>query len=63
MKQVELIGIRAMELSEIPVPVISNSNEVKIKLVTIGVCGSDIHYYAEGKIGSQVVSYPFPVGA
>ena len=27
-----------------------------------GGCGSDIHYYATGKIGSQVVRYPFPVG-
>lgn len=28
----------------------------------MGVCGSDVHYYSEGKIGSQVVQYPFPVG-
>ncbi|MFV0591960.1 MAG: zinc-binding dehydrogenase [Draconibacterium sp.] len=28
----------------------------------VGVCGSDVHYYSEGKIGSQVVQYPFPVG-
>ena len=39
-----------------------NANDVKIKMTTIGVCGSDIHYYAEGKIGTQVVQYPFPVG-
>jgi len=29
---------------------------------TLGVCGSDIHYYVSGKIGSQVVEYPFAVG-
>jgi L-iditol 2-dehydrogenase len=28
----------------------------------VGVCGSDIHYYTTGRIGSQVVSYPFAVG-
>ena len=28
----------------------------------VGVCGSDIHYYTTGKIGSQVVKYPFTVG-
>ena len=28
----------------------------------VGVCGSDIHYYTDGKIGSQVVQYPFTVG-
>ena len=43
-------------------PQITNKNEVKIKLKSIGVCGSDIHYYSEGKIGTQVVQFPFPVG-
>lgn len=43
-------------------PEIVHPNEVKIKMSVIGVCGSDIHYYSEGKIGTQVVQYPFPVG-
>jgi L-iditol 2-dehydrogenase len=29
---------------------------------SVGICGSDIHYYTEGRIGSQVVEYPFAVG-
>jgi len=62
MKQVVLTGIREMAMTEIPDPIILNPTEVKIKMLTIGVCGSDIHYYAEGKIGTQVVQYPFPVG-
>ena len=62
MKQVILTGIRKMKEIEIPEPAIFNPNEVKIKLTAVGVCGSDIHYYSEGKIGSQVVEYPFPVG-
>lgn len=62
MKQVVLTGIKKMAMMDIPNPSIVNPNEVKIKMSTIGVCGSDIHYYAEGKIGSQVVEYPFPVG-
>ena len=51
-----------MAITEIPNPVLLRDDEVKIKMSTIGVCGSDIHYYAEGKIGTQVVQYPFPVG-
>lgn len=62
MRRVVLTGIREMELMKTAVPEIENGNEVKIKLSTIGVCGSDIHYYAEGKIGTQVVQYPYPVG-
>jgi len=62
MKQVVLTGIKRMAVTEIPGPQIIMVDEVKIKMLSIGVCGSDIHYYAEGKIGTQVVQYPFPVG-
>ncbi len=62
MKQVVLTGIKKMELVEAKNPGIDADNEVKIKLASIGVCGSDIHYYSKGMIGSQVVQYPFPVG-
>lgn len=62
MKQVVLTGIRKMNMTEIPNPEILQPSDVKIKMATIGVCGSDIHYYAEGKIGTQVVQFPFPVG-
>lgn len=51
-----------MEMKEVPTPAILNSRDVMIKLKTLGVCGSDIHYYTSGKIGSQVVQYPFTVG-
>jgi len=51
-----------MEMREIPDPMIVNDTDVLIRMKTIGVCGSDVHYYTTGKIGSQVVQYPFPVG-
>lgn len=57
-----LTGIRQMEMKEVPAPVLLNDRDVKIRMKTLGVCGSDIHYYVSGKIGSQVVKYPFTVG-
>lgn len=57
-----LTGIRQMELKEAPTPSITNDHEVLIRMRTVGVCGSDIHYYTTGRIGSQVVRFPFPVG-
>lgn len=57
-----LTGIRKMEMIETPDPKIINDTDVLIKMQRVGVCGSDIHYYATGKIGSQVVQYPFAVG-
>ncbi|MDP4222224.1 MAG: alcohol dehydrogenase catalytic domain-containing protein [Bacteroidota bacterium] len=62
MKAMKLTGIRQMEMMEIPEPVISGPKDVKIKMSVVGVCGSDIHYYTNGRIGSQVVRYPFAVG-
>lgn len=62
MKAMVLTGIRQMEMIEVPDPKIVNDTDVLIKMQRVGVCGSDIHYYATGKIGSQVVQYPFAVG-
>ncbi len=57
-----LTGIRKMEMKSLPDPELRNPYDVKIKITTVGVCGSDIHYYTHGRIGSQVVKYPFTVG-
>lgn len=62
MKAMVLTGIRAMEMQNLPMPEIQNDNEVLIKMKVVGICGSDVHYYSLGKIGSQIVTYPFPVG-
>jgi len=62
MRKVVLTGIKQMEMIEVTEPQLQFGTDVKIKLAEIGVCGSDIHYYSEGKIGSQVVEYPFAVG-
>lgn len=57
-----LTGIRQMEMREAETPVIENDRDVLIRMVKVGVCGSDVHYYTTGKIGSQIVEYPFAVG-
>jgi L-iditol 2-dehydrogenase len=62
MKAMMLTGIRRMEMREVPDPAIRDGKDVLLRMAAVGVCGSDIHYYTEGKIGSQVVEYPFTVG-
>lgn len=57
-----LTGIREMAVQETPDPEITDGSGVLIKMMVTGVCGSDIHYYQNGRIGSQVIDYPFPVG-
>lgn len=51
-----------MEMREVPDPAITQPDHVLLKMETVGVCGSDVHYYTTGRIGSQVVQYPFAVG-
>ncbi len=62
MKTLVLTGIGKIELIDRPQPQIKNQDEVLIQIKSVGVCGSDVHYFTEGKIGSQVVEFPFAVG-
>jgi L-iditol 2-dehydrogenase len=62
MESMVLTGPGQMAMAERPMPVIEKDTDVLIRMKAVGVCGSDIHYYINGKIGSQVVKYPFTVG-
>ncbi|NOY37512.1 MAG: alcohol dehydrogenase catalytic domain-containing protein [Chlorobi bacterium] len=62
MKAFQLTGIRKMRMNDVPDPKITDPGDVLIRMKSLGVCGSDIHYYLNGKIGSQVVSFPFTTG-
>ncbi|MCA1996116.1 MAG: alcohol dehydrogenase catalytic domain-containing protein, partial [Armatimonadetes bacterium] len=61
MKKLVLTGIRAMEIVEAPQPT-PGPGEVLLRVESVGVCGSDVHYWKHGRIGDQVVRYPFAVG-
>lgn len=62
MKAMQLTGIQQIRMFELPDPFIANDTDVLIKMKTIGVCGTDVHYYKQGKIGSQVIQFPFALG-
>jgi L-iditol 2-dehydrogenase len=57
-----LTGIRRMEMRERPDARLRSDTDVLLRVAAVGVCGSDVHYYTTGRIGSQVVRYPFAVG-
>ncbi|MEE4215659.1 MAG: alcohol dehydrogenase catalytic domain-containing protein [Bacteroidales bacterium] len=62
MKSWKLSGIKQMEMLEIPDPGPPGRGQLLLRIEAVGVCGSDIHYYKTGRIGEQVVAYPFTVG-
>ncbi|WP_343318884.1 NAD(P)-dependent alcohol dehydrogenase [Arthrobacter sp. TMP15] len=44
-----------------PVPV-PGPGEVLVRITSVGVCGSDTHYYTDGRIGAFVVQEPLVLG-
>jgi len=62
MKAVLLTGIKQFEIRQVPDPKITQDTDVLIRIKTVGVCGSDIHYFTAGRIGSQIIQYPFILG-
>jgi len=62
MKAVQLTGIGKLVVGEVAEPVIKEDRQVLLKLNAVGVCGSDVHYYKQGRIGGEAVDYPFIIG-
>lgn len=51
-----------LSLRDIDLPSTVGPADVKIKIHTVGICGSDVHYYTHGKIGPFVVKAPMVLG-
>lgn len=56
-----LHGIRDIRIENRPTPV-PRPGEVLLETRAVGICGSDVHYYAHGRIGDFVVSQPLILG-
>jgi L-iditol 2-dehydrogenase len=56
-----LVKQQTIEMQERPVPRPA-ADEVLIRVRSVGVCGSDVHYYKEGRIGEFVVAEPLVLG-
>ncbi|MFC0243879.1 NAD(P)-dependent alcohol dehydrogenase [Falsochrobactrum ovis] len=62
MKALVLERIGELNLREIDLPTDMGPDDVRIKLHTVGVCGSDVHYYTHGRIGDFIVNEPMVLG-
>ncbi len=61
MKVAVMLDKMKMGWEERPIPV-PGDNEILVKIDCVGICGSDMHYYENGKIGSYIVDPPFVLG-
>jgi D-xylulose reductase len=51
-----------LKLRDIDLPLSVGHKDVKIQVHTVGVCGSDVHYYVHGGIGPHIVEKPMVLG-
>lgn len=51
-----------LNLRDIAVPEELGAHDVRIRIHTVGICGSDVHYYQHGAIGPFVVRAPMVLG-
>lgn len=61
MKASFLIEPGVIEMREIAIP-IPDDDQVLVKVAAVGVCGSDVHFYAHGNIGTMIMKEPFVLG-
>ena len=62
MKVAYFTGLRELEVCETPTPQLRRPDQVLLRIDRVGVCGSDVHYYTEGRIGKSAVQYPATLG-
>src|SRR5437660_5211700 len=50
-----------LRIEQRPVPAPSEG-EVLVRILSVGVCGADVHYYEHGRIGDFIVRSPLVLG-
>ena len=61
MKVAVMTDIMKTEIVRKPIPKPA-ADQVLVKVEYVGVCGSDLHYYEQGRIGDFIVKPPFVLG-
>ncbi len=61
MRAAELISPFTFQLAEMPIED-PGPGEVQVRVEAVGICGSDLHAYAEGSVGDAPNVYPMVLG-
>jgi threonine dehydrogenase-like Zn-dependent dehydrogenase len=59
MRAAELISPLKFRLTDMPIED-PGPGEVQVRVESVGICGSDLHSYSEGAVGSTPNVYPKP---
>jgi L-iditol 2-dehydrogenase len=62
MKAVHLVAPHRLEVVEAPLPPDPGPGEVLLKVRSVGICGSDLHWYLDAHIGANICVFPQILG-
>ena len=62
MKTAILTAPGQIEIRESAVPEIRNQDDVLLRTVLVSICGSDVHYFSEPRVGDLDLRYPIRLG-
>ncbi|PZQ29141.1 MAG: NAD(P)-dependent alcohol dehydrogenase, partial [Serratia marcescens] len=62
MKALVLAKVGEIAIEDVQLAETLGPDDVQIKIHSVGICGSDVHYYQHGRIGPFVVNAPMVLG-
>jgi L-iditol 2-dehydrogenase len=62
MQAARLYGPRDMRVEMVAEPGAPQAGQILLRVESVGICGSDLHTYADGRIGDTVVKEPLVLG-
>jgi L-iditol 2-dehydrogenase len=62
LKSAQLVAPHTIEVRDMPLPQDPGPGEILVKLRSIGICGSDMHWYIDGSVYGMPASYPQVLG-
>jgi len=62
MRSIQLLAPRTLEEREMAFPRDPGPGEILVKIHSVGICGSDMHWYLDGRIGAFQAVYPQVLG-
>ena len=62
MQAAYLTALRRIEVRPADEPAVTRADDVLLGVQAVGLCGSDVHYFRNGRIGDQMVPYSWIIG-
>ncbi|MGC9318069.1 MAG: NAD(P)-dependent alcohol dehydrogenase [Armatimonadota bacterium] len=62
MKAAVLHAVDDIRVEDVPMPELSRERDVMVRVRSVGICGSDVHFFERGRIGNIVLEQPTIMG-